>query len=76
MEIQHWGTDRRLRKEEQTCFMESFQTLLKEVHLEKLTCLCFRANSYKIRQQVIMSILLKRHQQNLMQLFCFATGFF
>ena len=72
MEIQHWGTDRRLRKEEQTCFMESFQTLLKEVHLEKL----LRANSYKIRQQVIMSILLKRHQQNLMQLFCFATGFF
>ena len=43
MEIQHWGTDRRLRKEEQTCFMESFQTLLKEVHLEKLTCLCFES---------------------------------
>ena len=34
MEIQHWGTDRRLRKEEQTCFIESFQTFLKEIHLE------------------------------------------
>ena len=34
MEIQHWGTDRRLRKEEQICFIESFQTLLKEIHLE------------------------------------------
>ena len=47
MEIQHWDTDRRLRKEEQTCFMESFQTFLKEVHLEKLTCLRFESHLIK-----------------------------
>ena len=60
--------------------MESFQTFLKEVHLEKLTCLwillLFWELSYKFCLQVIVSILLKHHQQNLMQLSRFATGFF